>query len=83
MEFHDLTSLTLDEFKQLIPPFEAAFKAHMAHWRLDGNPRTSRHFSVYKTCPLPAPEDRLFGIVSRPPFWGLHFLQILVVIQWR
>jgi hypothetical protein len=38
MEFLDLTSLTLDEFQQLIPPFEAAFHAHMAMWRLDGKP---------------------------------------------
>ena len=29
-EFLDLTSLTLDEFQQLVPPFEAAFQAHMA-----------------------------------------------------
>ena len=26
LEFLDLTSLTLDEFQQLIPPFEAAFQ---------------------------------------------------------
>jgi hypothetical protein len=32
MEVLDLTSLTLDEFEQLIPPFEAAFQAHMAQW---------------------------------------------------
>jgi hypothetical protein len=55
MEFLDLTSLTLDEFEQLVPPFEAAFQAHMAVWRLDGKPRISRQFSVYKTCPLPTP----------------------------
>ena len=30
LEFLDVTSLTLDEFQQLIPPFEAAFQAHMA-----------------------------------------------------
>ena len=48
-EFLDLTSLTLDEFQQLVPPFEAAFHAHMAAWRLDGKPRTARQFSVYKT----------------------------------
>ena len=30
LEFLDLTSLTLDEFQQLVPPFEAAFQAHMA-----------------------------------------------------
>jgi hypothetical protein len=59
-EFLDLTSLTLDEFQQLIPPFEAAFQAHMAAWRLDGKPRTARQFSVYQHCPLPTPEDRLF-----------------------
>ena len=34
-EFLDLTSLTLDEFQLLVPPFEAAFQAHMATWRLD------------------------------------------------
>jgi len=26
----DFTSLTLDEFQQLVSPFEAAFQAHMA-----------------------------------------------------
>jgi hypothetical protein len=30
MEFLDLTRLTLDEFEQLVKPFEAAFQAHMA-----------------------------------------------------
>jgi len=64
MEFLDLTSLTLDEFEQLIPPFESAFQAHMARWRLDGKPRTSRQFSVYKNCPLPTPEDRLFFLLT-------------------
>ena len=56
-EFLDLTSLTLDEFQQLIPPFEAAFQAHMAAWRLDGKPRTARRFTVYKNCPLGFPEE--------------------------
>src|SRR5205809_573493 len=41
LEFLDLTSLTLDEFQQLVPPFEAAFQAHMAAWRLDGKPLTA------------------------------------------
>src|SRR6478672_3286217 len=67
-EFLDLTSLTLDEFQQLVPPFEAAFQAHMATWCLDGKPRTARQFAVYKNCPLPTPEDRLFFIlVYRKP----------------
>ena len=60
VEFLDFTSLTLDEFQQLVPPFEAAFQAHMAAWRLDGKPRAARQFAVYKNCPLPTSEDRLF-----------------------
>src|SRR5881397_3388969 len=64
LEFLDFTSLTLDEFQQLVPPFEAAFQAHMAAWRLDGKPRTARQFSVYKNCPLPTPADRLFFLLT-------------------
>jgi hypothetical protein len=62
--FLDLTSLTLDEFQQLVPPFATAFQAHMAAWRLDGKPRTARRFSVYQNCPLPTPEDRLFFLLT-------------------
>jgi len=75
MEFLDLTSLTLDEFEQLVPPFEAAFQAHMAQWRLDGKPRTSRQFSVYKTCPLPTPEDRLFFLLTYLKTYSLQVVQ--------
>jgi hypothetical protein len=64
MEFLDLTSLTLDEFQHLVPPFEVAFHAHMATWRLDRKPRTARQFTVYKNCPLRTPEDRLFFILT-------------------
>src|SRR5881628_2803563 len=60
IEFLDFTSVTLDEFQQLVPPFETAFQCHMAVWRMDGKPRTARRFTVYKNCPLPTPEDRLF-----------------------
>src|SRR6516164_3808120 len=63
MEFLDFTSLTLDEFQQLVPPFEAAFHARMAAWRMDGKPRTARRFAVYKNCPLPTPADRLLFIL--------------------
>jgi len=74
-EFLDLTSLTLDEFQQLVPPFEAAFHAHMAAWRLDGKPRTTRQFSVYKNCPLPTPEDRLFFILTYLKTYSLQVVQ--------
>jgi Helix-turn-helix of DDE superfamily endonuclease len=74
-EFLDLTSLTLDEFQQLVPPFEAAFQVHMAAWRLDGKPRTARQFSVYKNCPLPTPEDRLFFLLTYLKTYSLQVVQ--------
>jgi hypothetical protein len=62
-EVLDLTSLTLEELQQLVPPFESAFQAHMAAWRLDGKPRTARRYTTYQNCPLPTPEDRLLFIL--------------------
>ena len=63
-EFLDFTSVTLDEFQQQLPLFEAAFHARMAVWRMDGKPRTARRFTVYQNCPLPTPEDRPFFILT-------------------
>src|SRR5262249_7527052 len=73
--FLDFTSLTLEEFQTLVPPFEAAFHAHMAMWRLDGKPRTVRQFPVYKNCPLPTPEDRLFFILVYLKTYALQVVQ--------
>src|SRR5712692_5330716 len=75
MEFLDFTSVTLDEFQQLVPPFEAAFHAHMASWRLDGKPRTARRFAVYQNCPLPTPEDRLVFILVYLKTYALEVVQ--------
>ena len=74
-EFLDFTSLTLNEFHQLVPPFEAAFQAHMAAWRLDGKPRTARQFSVYQNCPLPTPEDRRLFILAYVKTYALQVVQ--------
>jgi Helix-turn-helix of DDE superfamily endonuclease len=74
-EFLDLTSLTLDEFEQLVAPFEDAFQAHMALWRLDGKPRTARQFSVYKNCPLPTPQERLFFLLTYLKTYALQVVQ--------
>src|SRR6184192_2403155 len=74
-EFLDFTSLTLDEFQQLVPPFEVAFHAHMAAWCLDGKPRTARQFSVYKNCPLPTSEDRLFFLLTYLKTYSLQVVQ--------
>ena len=74
-EFLDFTSLSLEEFQQLVPPFEAVFHAHTAAWRLDGKPRTARRFAVYKNCPLPTPEDRLFFILTYLKTYSLQVVQ--------
>src|SRR5208337_50028 len=74
-EFLDFTSLTVEEFQMLIPPFEAAFQAHMAVWCLDGTARTARRFSVYQTCPLATPEDRLFFLLTYLKTYTLQVVQ--------
>jgi hypothetical protein len=75
MEFLDFTSVTLDEFQQLVPPFEAAFQARMAARRMDGKPRTARRFTVYRNCPLPTPEDRLLFILVYLKTYTLQVVQ--------
>jgi hypothetical protein len=75
MEFLDFTSVTLDEFQQLVPPFETAFQARMAAWRMDGKPRTARRFTVYKNCPLPTPEDQLLFILVYLKTYALQVVQ--------
>jgi DDE superfamily endonuclease len=55
----DLTSLTVEEFQALVPPFEEAFLGYMADWTLHGRRRQARRYTTYKNCPLPTPEDRL------------------------
>jgi hypothetical protein len=46
-----------------VPPFEAAFQAYMASWRLDGQRRTVRRSTTDQNCPLPTPEERLLCIL--------------------
>jgi Helix-turn-helix of DDE superfamily endonuclease len=74
-EVLDLTSLTVEEFQQLVTPFEAAFQAYMVHWRLDGRPRTARRYTTYKNCPLPTPEDRLLFILVYLKTYPLQVVQ--------
>jgi len=62
-EFMDLTSLTQDEFADLVPMFEAVFQERMQDYRLDGHRRTERGFVTYENCPLPTPADRLLFIL--------------------
>ena len=72
IEFLDFTSMTLDEFQQLVPSFEAAFHTQMATRRMDGKPRTVRRFTVYQNCPLPTPEERLLFILAYVKTYSLQ-----------
>jgi Helix-turn-helix of DDE superfamily endonuclease len=74
-EVLDLTSLTLEECQQLVAPFEAVFQTHMAYWRLDGQPRTARRYTTYRSCPLPMPEDRLLFILVYLKTYPLQVVQ--------
>ena len=63
LKFLDMTSLTVEEFGQLVPSFEEAFQERMNEWRLDGKRRSGRGYTTYANCPLPTPEDRLLFIL--------------------
>lgn len=62
-KFLDMTSLTVEEFEQLVPAFEEEYEQRMKEWCLDGKPRTGREYRTYSNCPLPTPEDRLLFIL--------------------
>ena len=74
-EFLDLTSLTLDEFEQLVPPFEAAFRAHMAVWRLDGKPPNGPPVSRVQELPLADARRRLFFLLTYLKTYSLQVVQ--------
>jgi hypothetical protein len=59
----NLTSLTVEQFEQLVDPFEQAFVRHMQVWTMEGKPRTARAYTPYSNSPLPMPEDRLFFLL--------------------
>ena len=74
-EVLELTSLTMDAFQPLVLPFEAAYQRHLAHWRLDGQPRPARRYTTYQNCPLPTPEDRLLFILVYLKTYPLQVVQ--------
>jgi Helix-turn-helix of DDE superfamily endonuclease len=63
LKFLDMTSLTVEEFEQLVPAFEEAFQERMKEWCLDGKKRSGRGYTTYANCPLPTPGDRLLFIL--------------------
>jgi hypothetical protein len=62
-------------FQPLVPPFEASYQAHMAHWRLDGRLRTARRYTTDTNGPLPTPEDRLLCILVSLKTYPLQVVQ--------
>jgi len=59
-----MTGLTETEFQALLPHVEQAFVAYMGPRTIDGQPRTSRRYRTYATCPLPTTADKLLFILS-------------------
>jgi DDE superfamily endonuclease len=59
-----MTGLTDAEFAALLPHFEHALVAYLQDRTIDGQPRTSRRYSTYDTCPLPTMADKLLFILT-------------------
>jgi hypothetical protein len=75
LEGLDLTSLTTEACRELVPPFDAACQAPMAAWRLDGRPRTARRYTASTNCPLPTPAERRLCILVDLQTHPLHVVQ--------
>lgn len=74
LKFLDMTSLTVEEFDELVPSFEEAFQERMKVWRLDGKRRSGRGYTTYANS-LPTPEDRLLFILVYLKTNGLQVVQ--------
>jgi Helix-turn-helix of DDE superfamily endonuclease len=59
-----MTGLTDPAFSALLPHFEHACLAYMAHHTIDGQPRTSRRYGTYDTSPFAAMADKLLFILT-------------------
>ena len=59
-----MTGLTEREFPALLPYFEPAYVAYRQDHTIEGQPRTSRRYSTYDTCPVPTMPDKLLFILT-------------------
>jgi hypothetical protein len=59
-----LPGLTAAEFQAVLPHFEQAFMTYMDDRTIDGQPRTSRRYTPYDTCPLPTIADKRLFILT-------------------
>jgi hypothetical protein len=53
-----MTGLTEAALKALLPHVEPAFVGYLQDRTIDGQPRTSRRYTTYDTCPLPTTADK-------------------------
>jgi hypothetical protein len=53
-----MSGLTEAECIALLPHVEQAFVVYMQDRTIDGQPRTSRRYTTYDTCPLPTTADK-------------------------
>jgi hypothetical protein len=59
-----MTGLTEAEFMALLPHVEQALVVYMQDRTIDGQPRTSRRYTTYDTCPLPTTADKLLFMLT-------------------
>jgi hypothetical protein len=59
-----LTGLTEAEFQAVLPHFEQAFMTYMDDRTSDGQPRPSRRYTPYDTCPWPTIADKRLCILT-------------------
>jgi hypothetical protein len=59
-----LTGLTEAELQALLPRFEQTVVIDMHDRTIEGQPRTSRRYSPYGTCPLPTMADKLLFMLT-------------------
>jgi Helix-turn-helix of DDE superfamily endonuclease len=70
-----MTGLTEAEFMALLPHCEQAFVISMQDRTIDGQPRTSRRYTTYDTCPLPTTADKLLFILTYVKQHPIHEVQ--------
>jgi hypothetical protein len=58
-----MTGLTEAEVSALLPHVEHALVASLQDRTMDGQPRTSRRYRTYESCPLPTMADKLLFIL--------------------
>jgi hypothetical protein len=63
-KFQALTSLSVEEFEELVGPFETAFCEYMAEWTLEGKRRQNRAYVSYANSPLSTAHERLLFLLS-------------------